>query len=86
MNNFSRNKGRVAAALLVFAFSGCSTVSGNPQVAGLSGTPPSPPAAQDCAQISSGSPNQYRCGDQTYTSYDLTKMQQKNGAQQPSGK
>jgi outer membrane PBP1 activator LpoA protein len=85
MNNFSRNKGRVAAALLAFALSGCSTASGNPQVAGLGGTP-SPPAAQDCAQISSGSPNQYRCGDQTYTSYDLTKMQRNNGAQQPSGK
>ena len=87
MNHLSTNKRRVAAGLLAIALFGCSTGSGNPQVAASSGTTfPPPPAAQDCARISSGSPTQYRCGDKTYTSYDLTKMQRDYGVQQNLGK
>ena len=84
MNHFCRSRGRVAAGLLAIALFGCSTGKGTPQAVASSYTPP--PAAQDCARINSGSPSQYRCGDRTYTSYDLTKMQRDYGAQQNSGK
>jgi hypothetical protein len=87
MIRLSRNKGRVAASLVAIALFGCSTANSNPQITAAGNKlTPAPPAVQDCARITSGSPSKYQCGDQTYTSYEFTKMQRDYAAQQNSGK
>jgi hypothetical protein len=42
------------------------------------------PDVHDCTLISIGSPSKYACGDKTYTSFELTKMQH-DAAQQGAG-
>jgi hypothetical protein len=66
---------------------GCAAApSGITSAASNSTASAPPPDVHDCTVISTGSPSKYACGDQTYTSYDLTKMQRTYGAQQNSGK
>lgn len=89
MLHLSKNQGRIAATIIAVALFGCSTGSGgNPRVTTAGSQPilAAPPAVQDCARISTASPSKYRCGDQTYTSFDLTKMQRDYAAQQNAGK
>ena len=91
MINDQRSK-RIAGAVLsvaVLALSGCatSTESTSKTVASSGARPSSPPpAVQECALISSGSPSKYVCDDKTYTTLELAKMRTEYAAQQQAGK
>jgi hypothetical protein len=71
-----------AAAIIALSFFGCAADS-SAQLTTATAKESGPPlAVQDCVLIGTGSPSTYQCGDKTYTSYDLTKMQRDFEAQQ----
>jgi hypothetical protein len=77
----------IASCAFAFALIGCAAAPSSITGAAANGSANAPPPdVHDCTLISTGSPSKYACGDHTYTSYDLTKMQRNYGAQQNSGK
>jgi hypothetical protein len=72
----------VVSFALAFALIGCAAAPSTPAHVSASSTTAAsapPPDVHDCALISQG---KYQCGDKTYTSYDLTRLQQQHAAAQ----
>lgn len=76
----------IGSCALLCALIGCAAApSGITSAASNSTASAPPPDVHDCTVISTGSPSKYACGDKTYTSFELTKMQH-DAAQQNTGK
>jgi hypothetical protein len=75
----------IASCAFAFALIGCAAAPSSITSAASNGTATAPPPdVHDCTLISTGSPSRYACGDKTYTSFELTKMQH-DAAQQGAG-
>ena len=78
--------GIIAAALAGCSTSGSGTLPPSNATAAASGKPSAPPPdVNDCALISTGSPNKYVCNGKTYTSFQLSRWRAQYAAQQQSG-
>jgi hypothetical protein len=75
----------IASCAFAFTLIGCAAAPSSITSAASNGTANAPPPdVHDCTLISIGSPSKYACGDKTYTSFELTKMQH-DTAQQGAG-
>jgi hypothetical protein len=75
-------RGLSTAIVLLIAASGCAAKQSLSRLTAADNAAVNPPAVQDCACISVGSPSQFECGGKVYTSYQLAHLREANNQQQ----